>query len=97
MPSAKQIRELPFVPGKMSLSAINGRNWLAVRASGRIGGLCERDVWRYESSAGLSRTCWVADGAIAASARIIDDFELGVSNGLPQDVVQPRIFLRPHA
>jgi hypothetical protein len=65
VPSAKQIRALPFVPGRMLVSAIRGRNWFGVRASGRIGGVREREVCRYESSAGLRRTWCVADGAIA--------------------------------
>lgn len=68
MPSAKQIRALPFVLGKISVSAIRGRNWLDVRPSGRIGGVRESEVCKYESSAGLRRTCWVADGAMVAFA-----------------------------
>jgi len=38
---------------------------VGLRASGRIGGANERDVWRYESSAGERR---VADGAVVEVA-----------------------------
>lgn len=64
MPSAKQIRALPFVPGRMSHSATRGRNCVAVRPSGRMGGCEEREEERYESSAGERRICWVLCGAI---------------------------------
>ena len=44
VPSAKQIRALPLVPGRMSVSAVRGRNCVGERASGRIGGCREREV-----------------------------------------------------
>ena len=43
VPSAKHIRALPFVPGRISVSAIRGRNWVGDRESGRRGGSSERD------------------------------------------------------
>lgn len=39
VPSAKPMRALPFVPGRMSDSAVNGRNCVGERPSGRIGPL----------------------------------------------------------
>ena len=51
------------MPGKISLSAIKGRNCVAVRPSGRIGGNEESEEERYDSSAGERRICWL-DGAI---------------------------------
>lgn len=52
------------MPGNISLSATKGLNCVATRPSGRIGGVEEREVWRYESSAGERRTCWSPEGAI---------------------------------
>lgn len=46
VPSAKQMRALPLVPGRMSVSALRGRNWGAARPSGRRGGVSEREEWR---------------------------------------------------
>ena len=64
VPSAKQIRALPYVAGRISVSAISGRNVAGERPSGRMGGVDDRDVCRYDSSAGDSRVCAPA-GAIA--------------------------------
>jgi hypothetical protein len=36
----------------MAASATRGRNCVGERPSGRMGGVAEREVWRYESSAG---------------------------------------------
>lgn len=43
VPSAKQIRAEPLVPGRISVSATRGRNCVALRPSGRIGGVRERE------------------------------------------------------
>jgi hypothetical protein len=59
VPSAKHTRALPFAPGRISLSATKGRNWVGERPSGRIGGLRHSDECMYESSAGESST-WEA-------------------------------------
>lgn len=37
VPSANPTRALPFVPGRMSVSAVSGRNWVGERPSGRMG------------------------------------------------------------
>lgn len=37
VPSAKPMRALPFVPGRMVVSAESGRNCVGERPSGRIG------------------------------------------------------------
>ena len=64
VPSAKHIRALPLVAGRMSVSATKGRNWVAVRPSGRTGGVRDNEVWRYESSAG-ERSVVVVEGGMA--------------------------------
>src|SRR5256885_26861 len=52
LPSLKLRCAEPLVAGRISVSALNARNSVEVRESGRMGGLCERDVCRYASSAG---------------------------------------------
>ena len=52
LPSLKLRCAEPFVAGRISVSALKARNCVEVRESGRTGGLCEREVWRYASSAG---------------------------------------------
>ena len=67
-PSPQIMRAEPLVDGRMSDSAINGRNCVGVRESGRMGGVSVREVCRYESSAGDSGVpvCWpVCRGAMA--------------------------------
>lgn len=46
VPSAKHMRALPFVLGRMPVSALRGRNWVAKRPSGRRGGVSESEAWR---------------------------------------------------
>lgn len=46
VPSARQTRALPFVPGRMPVSAVSGRNCVGVRPSARMGGLRERELCR---------------------------------------------------
>lgn len=47
VPSAKPMRALPFVPGRMLDSAVRGRNCVGERPSGRMGVLGrEREVYR---------------------------------------------------
>lgn len=58
VPSARHTRALPLVPGRIPVSAVSGRNCFAVLPSGRIGGLRERELWRYASSAGDKSVCW---------------------------------------
>ncbi|KAH0498619.1 hypothetical protein TgHK011_005864 [Trichoderma gracile] len=58
VPSARHTRALPLVPGRIPVSAVSGRNCFDVRPSGRIGGLRERELWRYASSAGDRSVCW---------------------------------------
>jgi hypothetical protein len=37
VPSANPMRALPLVPGRTSVSAVSGRNWVGERPSGRMG------------------------------------------------------------
>ncbi len=46
VPSAKHSLALPFADGRRSVSATKGRKEVGERASGRIGGCREREVWR---------------------------------------------------
>lgn len=46
VPSAKHIRALPLAEGRSEVSARRGRKDVGVRASGRMGGMREREVWR---------------------------------------------------
>ena len=55
MPSLKHMRALPFVDASMSVSAISGRNCVAARRSGRIGGVRESEEWMKDNSAGESK------------------------------------------
>lgn len=85
VPSAKQTRALPLVPGSMPVSAVRGRNWVGLRPSGRIGVGRESEVWRYASSAGeRRRPC--ADGMIA-------EFVLGSTSEYSGDVSEGRFVL----
>lgn len=46
VPSAKQMRALPLAAGSRSVSARSGRNEVGARASGRMGGVSERELCR---------------------------------------------------
>lgn len=46
VPSEKHTRALPFVPGRMAVSAVRGRNCVAERPSGLMGGVRLSEVWR---------------------------------------------------
>jgi len=52
LPSLKLRWAEPLVAGKTSVSALSGRKAVADLESGLIGGVSEREAWRYESSAG---------------------------------------------
>lgn len=59
--------------GRTLVSALNGRKSEGRRASGRMGGWDERDVWIYDSSAGES--C------------VVEELEVGIAlvRNSPQD------------
>lgn len=71
VPSLKQMRALPLVLGRMSVSATRGRNWVGARRSGRIGGWEEREEWRKASSAGERRVWEDPCGAIVVRGKVL--------------------------